>query len=152
MRTNVCRTGEANPNYRHGLAGTRVYRIWGNVLSRCTNPNVPAYDRYGARGVTVCDRWLTFENFLADMGQPPSADHTIEREDNMRGYEPGNCVWLHKSLQAQHRDYCVDVTIGGVTKNRSVWCREYGIALSTVRNRVQRSGWTWAQAITTPVG
>jgi len=145
------RPGEANPNFRHGLAGTRVYRIWCNMLSRCTNPNVPSYLRYGAKGVTVCERWLLFENFLTDMGHPPSEHHTIERRDNAAGYEPGNCIWLHKDLQAQNRSNCIAVTIDGVTKNRSVWCREYGIALTTVRNRVQRSGWSWERAITTPV-
>ena len=76
----------------HGKRRTREYRIWANMKTRCFNPNVYCYRNYGARGITVCKRWLKFENFLADMGEcPPGL--TLERINNDRGYSKVNCRW-----------------------------------------------------------
>jgi hypothetical protein len=82
----------------HGKYGTRVYRIWNAMIQRCTNPNQPHYERYGGRGVTVCWQWRNFEGFYADMGDPPEG-RSIDRIDNMKGYEPGNCRWATGSEQ-----------------------------------------------------
>ena len=88
----------------HGKYGTRVYRIWNAMIQRCTNPNQPHYERYGGRGVTVCDAWRgSFEAFYADMGEPTTDTHSIDRKDNMRGYEPGNCRWATLSEQRQNQ-------------------------------------------------
>ncbi len=81
-----------------------TYRSWFNMLTRCRNPNVKAYLRYGACGITVCDRWQTFENFLSDMGERPSLEHSIDRYPNGLGsYEPGNCRWATRSAQCRNR-------------------------------------------------
>ena len=77
----------------HGKRHSRVYGTWNGMIQRCTNPNQSHYERYGGRGVTVCDAWKTFANFYADMGDPPTDSHSIERIDNSKGYEPGNCCW-----------------------------------------------------------
>lgn len=91
----------------HGEAGRATrsseYRTWGGMVQRCTNPNNSRYSSYGGRGITVCDRWRTFENFLEDMGRRPSPDHSIDRIDNDGSYEPGNVRWATKSQQQINR-------------------------------------------------
>jgi len=81
---------------------TSVYSRWAMMIQRCTNPRNSRWEWYGARGITVCKRWLQFENFLADMGEPPPGT-SIDRIDNNRGYEPGNCKWNTSSEQAYNR-------------------------------------------------
>lgn len=76
----------------HGMSKTKIYRIWGGILTRCSNKNNRAYKYYGARGIRVCKRWLKFENFYKDMGDPPKG-LTLERINNEGDYKPSNCKW-----------------------------------------------------------
>ena len=64
------------------------------MRERCNNPNNKDYPRYGGRGITVCEQWSRYANFIADMGLPPSPEAQLDRIDNDRGYEPGNVRWL----------------------------------------------------------
>lgn len=99
---------------QHGMSKTRTYAIWNGMLERCTNPNATGYKYYGGRGIKVCERWRTFENFYADMGERPSPKHSIDRKDNDGNYEPGNVRWATSFQQARNRSNSVKVLVDGV--------------------------------------
>ena len=82
----------------------RVYRIWNAMKQRCHNPNQPHYERYGGRGIAVCDEWRnSFDAFYEHMGDPPTPEHSIDRIDGTQGYAPGNCRWATRIEQARSK-------------------------------------------------
>lgn len=97
---------------RQGNKRNRVYSVWASMIQRCTNPSSRGYHYYGGRGITVCKRWLKFENFLADMGEPP-AGMTLERIKNEKGYSASNCRWASVEAQARNKRSNVWVKLRG---------------------------------------
>lgn len=102
-----CRRGEMQVR-THGLSpkGNRhpLYGTWAAMWNRCRSPKHDRYDRYGGRGITVCDRWKDFAAFVADVGPKPSPSHTLDRYPNNDGnYEPGNVRWATPKQQANNR-------------------------------------------------
>jgi hypothetical protein len=144
--------GRFLPTHGHtvGLTRSPTWRSWSGMLDRCTNPKDPSYAQYGGRGIVVCNRWLKFENFLADMGTRPEG-MTLERAKNDEYYGPLNCVWATKGEQARNRRSNHNIEINGVTKCLADWCQEYGLAHALVRWRL-RHGWSIIEAVTTPTG
>jgi hypothetical protein len=127
-----------------------MYSIWQGIKNRCYNPNVKSYPDYGARGITVCDRWLeSFENFLADMGDRPTDKHTLDRRDNDKEYSPENCVWETRRVQAQHTRRSRMLTYQGRTQSMAAWCDELGLKYRLIESRTER-GWPADEAFETP--
>lgn len=135
-----------------GKIKSSEYSTWEAMKQRCFNPNNNAYKNYGARGITVCDRWKdSFENFLSDMGKKPNNDLSIERIDNEKGYFPENCKWATKAEQSKNKRFYYrygtkQYTIMGATKTLREWCDHCRISVNTVRSRMVR-GQTIEQAL-----
>lgn len=87
---------------KHGLCGTPTYISWNRMTDRCNNPNSKQYCYYGGRGITVCDSWLKFINFLNTMGVRPEK-LTLERINNNKGYYKENCRWASRSEQQRNK-------------------------------------------------
>lgn len=130
---------------------SRIYGIWGSMIQRCTNPIRKGYKNYGGRGITVCKRWHNFENFLNDMGEPPSPKHTLDRIDNDGNYCKENCTWSTRMEQCNNTRRNRMVTIGDKTQSVSMWAREHGIKPSVAHQRIMR-GWPDIDAVTIPLG
>jgi hypothetical protein len=123
------------------------YEVWRHMVRRCTQENNPAYPHYGGRGITVCDAWVnSFENFLNDMGCRPSKKHTLERNDNDKGYSPTNCRWATYREQINNRRTTVRVEFNGVVKPLSDWALEFNIDVELLRVRL-KSGWDIEDAL-----
>lgn len=136
------------PNKKHGKAKTTIHNTWLNMRARCQDPANPGYVNYGGRGIKVCDRWEVFENFYADMGDPPP-NHSLERVNNDGDYTPDNCVWATRHEQSRNKRTNVWVTIDGETKLLSDWCKHYGISLGAVHTRLKK-GWPIECALMEP--
>jgi hypothetical protein len=98
------------------------YNSWHSMIERCKNPKFKQYKDYGGRGITVCESWVEFKNFIADMGDKPSDDHSIDRIDNDGNYEPSNCCWSDRKAQSANQRIRTDNTSG--TKGVS-WDKTY---------------------------
>lgn len=124
------------------------YQSWSAMMARCLNPKHRAYNRYGGRGIKVCERWLKFENFFADMGVRPD-ELTLDRENSDGDYEPENCKWSTITEQNNNKRTNRILTAGGDSKTVSEWAREKGVSVSSLRSRLNL-GWSDHDTLTKP--
>lgn len=139
-------------NRTHGQSKTPVYRAWAHMLTRCYNPKGNRFQRYGGRGIAVCDRWReSFENFYEDMGDPPSSDHSLDRIDNDKDYSKSNCQWATRAQQMNNTSHNRRITLHGRTQTLTEWCQELGQNYARALARL-RLGWNEMDALTAPRG
>ena len=136
--------------FKHGYSKTRIHNIWILMHQRCSNPKATSYNYYGGRGVTVCLRWHNFMLFLADVGEPPTPKHTLDRIDNNGDYEPNNVRWITRSKQMQNTsvnklteqdtiDIC-EAYLKGNTTHRDL-AKRYNVSHTLIRYIIK--GRTW---------
>lgn len=142
------RGSAANLRKTHGLTNSVEYRTWSDMKNRCYNKKCREYKRYGARGISVCDRWLnSFSNFYQDIGQRPSASHSIERIDNDGNYEPSNCRWAYNHEQQWNRRDSIIVVYMGVNMSLGRLAKITGVSRYALRSRIVKSGMTAEDAV-----
>jgi len=122
---------------KHGKSDTPIFNSWRGMIERCTNPNHKRYHRYGGRGITICRSWYSFSAFYRDMGPSWRAGLTIERLDNDRGYEPGNCAWRTRKAQALNtcRTHLIDTPWGRLPLGEAA--ERSGIHRTTIYSRIK---------------
>ena len=147
-----CRIKDVNIALRqtHGMAGKHpLYQTWSSMRKRCNCPTDHAYPRYGGRGISVCARWDNFETFIEDVGERPSARHSIDRKDNDGNYEPGNVRWATAREQEHNKATCLHLTFLGRTQAATDWANQLGLNYLTLYYRLKR-GWSVDRALGTP--
>jgi hypothetical protein len=137
--------GESRPGQH-----TREYRVWAHMFRRCYDPNTKRFERYGGRGITVCERWRDYATFRADMGPCPDG-HTIERIDNDGHYEPSNARWATHAEQMRNTSRTRLLTHHGLTLCMKDWAARLGFSSYGIIASRLRRGWSVDQALTTPV-
>jgi hypothetical protein len=134
-----CGLARKKPNIKsHKHTGTRIYRIWKNIKTRVNNKNNLGFNNYGGRGIKICDRWMKFENFLADMGYPPTNKHSIDRINNDGNYEPSNCRWATSIQQTRNQRSNVIIIYNGTLKCASEWAELFNISASVIRKKYKK--------------
>lgn len=136
----------------HGMTNKRIYKIWSDIKTRCYNKNNKEYKWYGERNIKMCDEWekdfMLFYNWAIQNGY--TEELTIDRINVNGDYEPNNCRWVDKLVQANNTRANHYIELNGVTHTVTEWSRIYGIKRNYIYIRVQR-GWSWKDAITIPI-
>jgi len=134
---------------KHGMATTKIYRIWMSMLRRCNNRKCQSYKDYGQRGIQVCKSWLEFENFYRDVGDKPK-NKSLDRIDNNGNYCPENIRWATQKIQANNTRRNVHISAFGKTKNITQWAEEFGLTHKVISKRL-KLGWPIEKSLTEPV-
>jgi hypothetical protein len=131
----------------HGAYKDKEYEVWNNMRQRCNNPKHPEYKNYGARGISVCVAWSSFETFLADMGRRPFPKAHLDRRNNDGNYEPTNCRWVTNKQNARNHRRNRVLTHNGESLAVSEWAERLGVYRGSILKRL-RLGWSVADAVT----
>ena len=129
--------GKFSSQWKHGMCGTPTYNTWVSMLNRCLRPRCKDYARWGAQGIRVCDRWLEFSNFFADMGQKP-VGMTLDRINGAKVYGPGNCKWSTPKEQSANRKNTAFVSTPTGVITLVDFAASLGVPRTTVRRRLDR--------------
>lgn len=149
-KTISCGCNRREQSTTHGYSETRLYKCWTAIKQRCFNEKSQNYSRYGGRGITVCNEWLSFETFMNwALNNGYSPDLSIDRIDNNGNYEPSNCRWVDMSVQANNKRSNRYIEIDGVTKTLTQWAKERGMRPALISHRIS-CGWSEADAVLTP--
>ena len=134
---------------KHGMSGTRIYKTWHNIRSRCKNPNASKYENYGGKGITICEEWdSSFENFYEwAMENGYEEGLTIDRIDGTGNYEPDNCRWVTPKEQANNTRANVRIEWNGINHTLTEWSEITGIKANTIRKRIFELGWSVEHAL-----
>lgn len=128
------------------MSGTPTYRTWANMMTRCRNPKAVNYSDYGGRGIAVCDRWLKFDNFFADMGNRPEG-MSLDRIDVNGNYGPDNCRWATEHEQKSNTRIVKIVTLDGELVSTNEAMRRLGYNAASLVERMQTHGVSRQEAI-----
>lgn len=151
-RGRATQCGCRDPRRTHGASFTPEYRAWKDMKARCFNPKNKSFKNYGARGITVCDRWRdSFSAFLADVGSRPGPGFSIDRRDNDGHYEPGNARWVEYQAQVNNQRKTIKVCYRGTLVPLQALVRMTGLNRQTVYHRI-KYGWPMAKALGLPDG
>ena len=121
----------------HGMRDTKTYKSWSGMKQRVSNPRILVWKYYGGRGITVCDKWLTFSGFLEDMGVAKEGE-SIERIDPDGNYEKDNCRWATKIEQARNKRNNILIKQNNKTQCLSEWAKLYGLKVATLWARYDK--------------
>lgn len=135
----------------HGGVGSPEHNSWRQMRARCMNSRSQDYSDYGERGITICDAWASFPQFLADMGPRPGTRYSLGRIDNDGPYSPENCRWENDVQQARNRRSSRLLTYQGKTQTLVAWAIEAGLKRSTLQRRIDVLGWSVEDALATRV-
>jgi hypothetical protein len=136
----------------HGRTNTPEYKIWNQMIQRCTNPNDPSYKNYGGHGINVYEGWVgQFMAWLAEAKPRPSPKHTLERIDNDKGYVPGNIKWATRREQLNNTRRNHHITVNGETLTLTQAAAKLGLTVAAIFGRVKR-GWTDEEIMAHPLG
>lgn len=132
---------KSRENATHGLSKTPIYQTWSRMCRRCDNPKIERFKNYGGRGIRVCDRWKSFENFYADMGDIPGPEYSLGRIDNDKDYGPDNCRWETVEQQQNNTSRTIWIEHCGQRMSLSQWATKLGVSYSLLMNRY-KAGWS----------
>lgn len=144
---------------KNKVVNKRLYRVWANIVQRCTNPNHPRFAHYGGRGITICEEWRKsyreFERWALKNGyfESEKNDHqcTIDRINNDMGYSPDNCRFVNNRIQSNNRSNNQNLTCNGETHTIQEWARIMNIHDYIIRDRLWKLKWSVEKAILTPI-
>lgn len=142
-----CAAGERSRT--HGLTKTPTWKAWSSMRDRCVNPQTKGFGNYGGRGIAIDPRWEVFEQFLADMGERPSAGHSLDRIDPNGPYSPENCRWATSKEQNRNKRRTVFLEANGRRQSLAAWAEELGFSHITLYKRYA-AGWSDERIINTP--